>query len=176
MSENNPYVQIGDNFDAESYNGAIALIAAFKPLFTINLPADLDGGIFVIGSVDSEENLVYTKAAFMVTFLTLVNTQITSGTIQLLPGQSTGTATFRKYPNIQPLKTWKNISWVAGSTGAVNCTINRVSDGSVIDANISNPQDLTDESMGLEWIDFIFTLSGSNPVLENISLQLQGGM
>ena len=172
----NPFIKIGDDLDAEAWNGAILMFASLNPLITFTLPADLDGGVFSLGSVDGSGNLQYIKAGFLLTFLTLVNTQITSGTIQLAPGQTTGTATFRVYPNIEPLKIWKNISWVKGSTGTVQCDIHRVSDSSVIASNISNPQDLSSKPMGLEFIDFVFTLSGTNPALEDITLQLQGGL
>jgi hypothetical protein len=175
----NPFINIGDDLLAEVYNGGVTFLAAFNPLFTINLPDDLDGGVFVIGSVDDLGNLSYIKAAFMLTFLTLVNTQITNGTIQLAAGQTTGTATFRIYPNIEPLLNWESISWIAGTGGSLECTINRVSDSTIIQSNISNPQDLSAEDMGLEFIDFIFTLtqeSGVNPVLESVSIQLQGGL
>jgi hypothetical protein len=123
--------------------------------------------------------LQFLKAGFMLTNLTLVNTQITSNTIQLIAGNTTGTATFCIYPNIEPFKSWNNISWVKSSgTGTITCTIKRVSDGSVIDTNIANPKDLSAEPLALEYIDFAITLtqvSGNNPILNSIQLILQGG-
>ena len=115
----------------------------------------------------------------MLTNLTLVNTQITSNTIQLIAGNTTGTATFRIYPNIEPFKSWNNISWVKSRTGTITSTIKRVSDGSVIDTNIANPKDLSAEPLALEYIDFVFTLtqvSSNNPTLNSINLVLQGGL
>jgi len=178
MEVANPFINIGDNFMAEAWNGAILFFAATNMLLNLTLPADLDGGNFLQGTVDQNQNMQYVKAGFLLTNLTLVNTQITNNTIQLLAGQTTGTATFRVYPNIEPFKLWKSISWVKSGTGTINCTIKRVSNGSVIDSNIANPKDLSAESMALEYIDFVFTLtqvSGNNPILNTVNLILQGG-
>jgi hypothetical protein len=138
------------------------------------------GGNFLQGTVDENGNMQFLKAGFMLTNLTLVNTQITNNTIQLIAGNTTGTATFRIYPNIEPFKLWNNISWVKSvETGTITCNIHRVSNGTIIDSNIANPKDLTSETMALEYIDFVFTLtaiSGNNPILNTINLILQGGL
>jgi len=176
----NPFIQIGDNLNAEAWNGAISLFAGIQAMITLTLPDDIgDTGVFVNGTVDENNNPIYVKAGFMLLHLTLVNTEIYNNTIRLISGNTTGTATFRVYPNIEPFKNWNLISWVkTATTGTVNCIIKRVSNNSTIDSNIANPKDLTSESMGLEFIDFIFTLtqvSGNSPVLNSISLKLQGG-
>ena len=175
----NPFINIGDDLLAEAWNGAIIMFASCNPQITISLPSDLDGENFVIGAVDDQGNLQYVKAGFLLTFLTLVNCQISNGTIQLATGQTTGTATFRVYPNIMPLLNWLSLGWVAGTGGTVTCTINKVSDGSVVLANINNPQNLTSEDMDLEFYDIVFTLTqeaGVNPILNSIQIALQGGV
>jgi hypothetical protein len=177
----NPFITIGDNFMAESYNGAIAFFASCNAMITMTLPDDIgDNGTFILGTVDGDGNSVFTKAGFMLLNLALVNTEIYNNTIRLIGSNTVGTATFRVYPNIEPFKAWNLLSWVKTSTtGTVTCDIKRVSNGSVIHSNIANPEDLTNESMGLEYIDFVFTLtavSGNNPILNTIQLILQGGL
>lgn len=177
----NPFVNIGDNFNAEAYNGAILFFAACQAIIRLSLPADIgDSGVFVLGTSDQDNNPLYVKVGPMLLHLTLVNTQITSNTIQLSGSNTTGTATFRVYPNFEPCKLWNNISWVQSTgAGTVTCDIKRVSNNSTIDSNIANPKDLTNETMALEYIDFVFTLtqvSGNSPVLNSINLVLQGGL
>ena len=176
----NPFINIDDNLNAEAWNGAILFYAACNPTITITLPTDImDAGNFILGTVDENNNPIFTKAGFMLLNLSLVNTEIYNNTIRLIGSNTTGTATFRVYPNIEPFKNWNLISWVkTATTGTVNCIIKRVSNNTTIDSNIANPKDLTSESMGLEFIDFVFTLtqvSGNNPVLNSIQLALQGG-
>ena len=180
MEVGNPFVNIGDNFMAEAWNGAILLFSAMDALISIALPDDLDGGNFLQGTVDENGNMQFLKAGFLLTNLTLVNTQIINNTIQLIAGNTTGTVTLRVYPNIEPFKLWNSIIWIKSvGAGTITCDIHRVSDGTVIDSNIANPKDLTNEPMALEYIDFVFTLtavSGNNPILNSIQLILQGGL
>ena len=77
---------------AEAWNGAILLFAAMDALITITLPHQiLMENNFLKGTVDENGNMQFIKAGFMLTNLTLVNTQITNNTIQLIPGNTTGT-------------------------------------------------------------------------------------
>ena len=181
MEVGNPFVNIGDNFNAEAWNGAILFFASCQAIITLNLPGDIgDNGLFVLGTTDQDNNPLFVKVGPMLLHLTLLNTEIYNNTIRLITGQTTGTATFRVYPNFEPFKLWNLLSWIKTSTtGTVTCDIKRVSNNTTIHSNIANPEDLSNESMGLEYIDFVFTLtqvSGDSPVLNTINLQLQGGL
>jgi hypothetical protein len=177
----NPFITIGDNFNAEAWNGAILFFTSGQAWITLHLPDDIgEDGNFVLGTTDQNNNPLFTKAGPMLLHLTLTNTEIYNNSIRLITGNTTGTATFRAYPNFEPFKQWNLLSWVkTATTGTVTCDIKRVSNNSTIHSNIANPEDLTNESMGLEFIDFIFTLtevSSNRPVLNTLSLQFTGGL
>lgn len=103
----NPFKEIGDNFTAEEYNGAILLYSTMNPSMIITLPTDYEGGAFLSGD---------NQVAFMSVSLTLSDTEIYAGSIRLVTGKTTGTATFRIYPNIAPFNNWSSISWTKTAT------------------------------------------------------------
>lgn len=167
----NPFVEIGDNFYAENYNGAILFFSMLKPQMIITLPDDYEGAAFLSGD---------NKVAFMNVNLILNDCEIYDNKIRLVTGKTTGTATFRIYPNLAPFKSWDSISWTkTATTGTINCSIYRNSGGSLIHSDISNPEILSDEGMTLEYIDFTFTLtevSGNRPTLNTVALTITGGL
>ncbi|MGB9979362.1 hypothetical protein [Methanobacterium sp.] len=173
---NNPYMTAEDNFYAEQYNGAIALCILGEPQITLELPLDYDGHAFLEG---------LQKCKFVLVNLILTNTIISGNKIQLAPGQTTGKARFRVYPNIEPLKQWIHILFTATkTTGTVTCNVYNGGDKdtlgtTLVKSNISNPEDLSDEAIGLEFVDFEFTLtqvSGNNPTLDTIDIKVIVGV
>ena len=112
----NPFVDIGDNFNAEAWNGAITFFAGCDAVMKMTLPDDIDGGNFILGTTDQDNNPLFVKAGFMLIHLTLVNTEIYNDTIRLIGSNTTGTATFRIYPNIEPFKSWGSMSWTGTMT------------------------------------------------------------
>lgn len=168
----NPFLSAGDAFYAESYNGAIAVMALANPEITLQLPADYDGDIFL-------ENLQ--KCHFVLVNLILVDTEIYNNKIRLQDGKTTGTATFRVYPNFEPFKRWLQATWTTTkTTGTVACDLRKGTSGeTLVKSNISNPEDLTDDDISLEYVDFKFTLtevSGNRPTLDTLDLKFQGGI
>lgn len=167
----NPYKVIGDNFTAEEYNGAILWFSTMNPSMIITLPTDYEGAAFLSGN---------NKVAFMDVTLTLSDCEIYAGSIRLVTGKTTGTATFRIYPNISPFKAWSSISWTkTATTGTVACSVYKDSGGTLVHASIANPETLSDEGLTLEYVDFVFTLtevSSNRPTLDTITLTLTGGL
>jgi hypothetical protein len=165
-----------NNFYAEMYNGAIALCVLGEPAITLELPADYDGLAFVSG---------LQKCKMVLVNLILTNTIISSNKIQLAPGQTTGKARFRIYPNIEPLKNWVQLAFTATkTTGTVTCSIYKDGDKdtlgtTLVHSGIANPEDLTDEGLGLEFVDFEFILtevSGNRPTLDTVDVKVQVGV
>ena len=110
----NEFKDVDSYVFAEELNGMISVISAFQPIITHYFPADYEGGLFDVG--DNEVGMMKVN-------LILDNCEIASNKIQLITGQTTGTATFRIYPNIAPFKKWKSIGWSkTGTTGTVTCT------------------------------------------------------
>ena len=88
----NPFVDIGDNFNAEAWNGAILFFASCNPMITITLPDDIgDSGNFILGTTDENNNPLFTKVGFTLLNLALVNTEIYNNTIRLIGSNTTGT-------------------------------------------------------------------------------------
>jgi hypothetical protein len=171
----NPFMTDEDNFYAEMYNGAIALAVQGEPQITLELPLDYDGLAFVEG---------LQKCKMVLVNLILTNTIISSNKIALAPGQTTGKARFRVYPNIEPFKEWVSVAFTTTkTTGTVTCTIYKGGDHdtlgtTLVHSNIANPEDLFDESLGLEYVDFEFTLtevSSNRPTLDTIDIKVQVG-
>lgn len=172
----NPFISKDDYFKAETYNGAAVLWSLGNPEIIMDLPVDYDGLAFVEG---------LQKVAFILVNLILTNTVISNNKIQLAPGQTTGTVRFRIYPNVEPLKIWNYISFVTTkTTGTITCDIykggNHTTQGTtLVKSNISNPEDLTDDNLVCEYVDFVFTLtevSSDRPTLNSLELKLTGGI
>lgn len=168
----NPFVKVGDDYGAEAYNGAIALFAMGNPTITLYLPGDYDGDTFLAGN---------NKCLFVLVNLILSNTEIYENKIRLVTGQTSGTATFRVYPNIEPFKEWLQALWTATAiTGTVACDVYKGTSGeTLVKSGISNPEDLSLLAIGLEYVDFKFTLtevSGNRPTLDTVELKFKGGM
>ena len=176
-----PFVQIGDNLNAEAWNGSILFMEAFNPIITIDLPDDIDdNGEFVEGTVDSEGNPIYTKAGMMPLYLTLVDTVITSNGlgIELGSNKTSGTATFRIYPNFEPFKTWNNLRYTyTTGDGTVTCKVYKNFGNTLVDSNYTSMEDLSSKGLVLEYIDFVFTLTktSSTPQLGWMELVVTGG-
>nr|WP_319372442.1 hypothetical protein [uncultured Methanobacterium sp.] len=168
----NEFIKAGDDFYAEAYNGAIALFAVAKPEVTIELPLDYVGGIFLPGN---------NKCAFMLVNLILSDTEIYNNKIRLQTGKTTGTAIFRVYPNIEPFKNWLETLWTeTKTTGTIICDVSKGTSGeTLVKSNIANGEDLSLLSIGLEYVDFKFTLtevSGNRPTLDSLDLKFKGGI
>lgn len=164
-----------DYFHCETYNGAIALYVLGGPLITLELPLDYGGLAFLEGLQKCEMVLVN---------LILTNTIISNNKIALAPGQTIGKARFRIYPNLEPLKSWEEISFTTTkTTGTVTCDIYKGGDHenigtTLVHSGISNPENLSDEGLELEYVDFEFTLTevnGNRPTLDTIDVKLQVG-
>jgi len=172
----NPFMTDEDYFYSETYNGAIALSVLGEPAITLELPEDYEGLAFLEG---------LQKCKMMIVDLILTNTIINSNKIALAPGQTTGKARFRIYPNIEPLKQWVQFAFTATkTTGTVTCNIykggNKDTAGTtLVQSDIANPEDLSDEGLGLEFVDFEFTLtevSGNRPTLDTVDVKVQVGV
>jgi len=168
----NNFIKAGDDFYAESYNGAIALFTFGKPEITLELPTDYEASNFLSG---------LNKCAFVLVNLILADTEIYNNKIRLQTGKTTGTATFRVYPNFEPLKQWLQALWTATkTTGTITCDVYKgLSGETLVKSNISNPEDLSTSGLGLEYVDFKFTLtevSGNRPTLDTLDLKWKGGM
>lgn len=168
----NEFMKAGDEFYAEAFNGAIALFSFGKPEITLELPDDYSDGNFAEG---------LEKCYFVLVNLILQNTEIYENKIRLQTGQTTGTATFRIYPNIEPFKEWLEASWAETlTTGTITCDINKGESGETpVTSDINNPEDLSVLDIGLEYVDFEFTLtevSGDRPTLDSVTLKFKGGM
>jgi len=168
----NDFIKAGDDFYAEAYNGAIALFAFGKPTITLILPEDYTEGSFLSGQ---------NKCVFVLVNLILVDTEIYENKIRLQTGKTTGTATFRVYPNIEPFKQWLQALWAATkTTGTVMCDLYKGMSGeTLVKSNISNPEDLSLLDIALEYLDFKFTLtevSGNRPTLDSLELKFKGGI
>lgn len=168
----NPFIKEGDAYYAEAYNGAIALFAFGKPEITLYLPGDYEDGNFALGK---------NKCYFVVVELILDNTEIYDNKIRLQTGQTAGTAIFRVYPNLEPFKNWLEAVWeTTNTTGTVICDLNKGESGETfVKSNIANPEDLSILDIGMEHVDFKFTLtevSGDRPTLDSIDLSFKGGM
>jgi hypothetical protein len=169
---NNKFIRAGDAYYAEAYNGAIALFTFGKPEITLELPGDYDDGNFAEG---------LKKCYFVLVNLILSNTEIYDNKIRLQTGQTSGTATFRVYLNIEPLKEWLEAAWTdTKTTATVTCDISKGESGETpVKSDIDNPEDLSVLDIGLEYVDFKFTLtevSGDRPTLDSIDLSFKGGM
>jgi len=168
----NDFIKTGDDFYAEAYNGAIALFAFGKPTITLILPADYTEGSFLSGQ---------NKCVFVLVNLILVDTEIYENKIRLQTGKTTGTATFRVYPNIEPFKQWLQALWTTTkTTGTVTCDLYKGMSGeTLVKSNISNLEDLSLLDIALEYVDFKFTLtevSGNRPTLDSLELKFKGGI
>jgi|GEM_PF-3146683 len=168
----NEFIKAGDDFYAEAYNGAVALFAVAKPEVTIELPTDYIDAAFLAG---------LNKCAFMLVNLILSNTEIYDNKIRLQTGQTEGTATFRVYPNIEPFKNWLEVVWTeTKTTGTIVCDLSKgVSGETPVKSNIANGEDLSLLAIGLEYVDFRFTLtevSSNRPTLDSLDLKFKGGL
>lgn len=168
----NEFVKAGDDYYAEAYNGAVALFAVAKPEITIELPEDYTDGEFLTGT---------NKCLFMLVNLILSNTEIYENKIRLQTGQTSGTATFRVYPNIEPFKSWLEVVWVeTKTTGTIVCDLSKGTSGETpVKSNIANGEDLSLLPIGLEYVDFKFILtevSGDRPTLDTLDLKFKGGL
>lgn len=168
----NEFLKAGDDFYAEAYNGAIALFAFGKPEITLELPDDYAEGTFLQGN---------NKCEFVLVNLILSNTEIYDNKIRLQTGQTNGTAIFRVYPNIEPFKTWLEALWTATkTTGTITCDVYKGTSGETpVKSNIANGEDLSLLDIGLEYVDFKFTLtevSGNRPTLDTLDLKFKGGL
>lgn len=162
----------GDDFYAEAYNGAILMIAVAKPEITVELPGDFPAD-FDISK--------FNKCPFMLVKLLLVDTESNAGVLRLQTGKTTGTVTFRVYPNLEPFKTWLDIIWTeTKTTGTITCDVSKGTSGETpVKSNIANGEDLSLLDIGLEYVDFKFTLtevSGNRPTLDTIDLKFKGGL
>ena len=175
MVVNNPFMTKEEYFRSETYNGAIILPVLGNPLISLSLPNGYDGLAFVEGRQ---------KCGMMIVNLILTDTIISGNKIQLAPGQTSGKARFRIYPNIEPLKEWVQLAFTATkTTGTVTCDMFKGGDHEdigteLVKANLSNPEDLSDEDIGLEYVDFEFTLTevnGNRPTLDTVSVKIEVG-
>lgn len=168
----NPFIKAGDDFYAEAYNGAIALFTFGKPEITLELPGDYADGVFLAA---------VNKCEFVLVNLILSNTEINDNKIRLQTGQTAGTATFRVYPNFEPFKTWLEAVWTeTKTTGTIVCDVSKGLSGETpVKSNIANGEDLSLLAIGLEYVDFKFTLtevSSNRPTLNTLNLKMKGGM
>lgn len=167
----NPFLTHNEPVYAEKINAALAFYCGGQILIQMSLPEDYNDGNFLSG---------LNKVVMMTVELFLNDTEINSNKIRLVTGKTTGTATFRIYPNIEPLQNWKSIRWTKTSTtGTVTCNIKKDSGVTTVHNNINNPEDLRNEGLILEPVDFIFTLTevtSNRPTLDTISLELLGGI
>jgi hypothetical protein len=168
----NPFIKGGDDFYAEAYNGAIALFTMGKPEITSELPDDYAEGVFLTGA---------NKCLFMLVNLILSNTEIYENKIRLQTGQTSGTAIFRVYPNIEPFKNWLEVLWTeTKTTGTIVCDLSKGTSGETpLKSNIANGEDLSLLAIGLEYVEFKFTLtevSGNRPTLDSLDLKFKGGI
>lgn len=167
----NPFLKSNDETYVEQINGALAIFALGKPQFIINMPDDYDEG-------DYDEGL--NKVGPMVCNLILSNTEINENVIRLITGQTSGTAIFRVYPNIDPFKVWRQILWTkTATTGTITCDLKKDYGATMVNDNIANPANLLSESIGYEYVDFVFTLtqvSGDRPTLDTVEIKFDGGL
>jgi hypothetical protein len=159
----NNFVKIGDQFKAESWNGAMMNATLMSPTIVLSLPSDLLNGIF-----NDSEQLVGPCLVTLILSDTEFSTDKTR--IQLSSGKTSGTATLRVYPNFEPFKKWISIS----NLNNVPFDIKKNFGQTVVATNATN--DLTNYGLGLEYVDFVFKLSSGYNVLTNINLKVKGGV
>ena len=168
----NPFLKGGvDTVYAETINDSQLFSYLLNPVINLTLPTDYDAGNFLIN-----EN----KAKFVLVNLILSNTQITGNQIALVGGHTTGTATFRIYPNIMPFKQWGNMTWTTTHPGAstITCALYKAFGVTLVDASYTTGEDMSAKGCVLEYVDFVFTLTadGANlPTLNTLTLTFTGG-
>lgn len=163
----NPFMTDGDNLYAENANAALLLFTAGQTQAIIELPTDMDDGVFVESGP--------AKAQFMICELILednVGLSFDASGIELQSGTS-GKAIVRVYPNILPFSNWDLIQW--SSVGTVTCDIKKDMGTTLVSSDINNPCDLMEESIVGEYVDFEFTLSDGGGI-SFISLVFTGGI
>jgi len=156
------FVKIGEDFKAESWNGAMLLTLLMNPIITLKLPADFNTAVY-----GDEEQKV---GPFLINLI-LVDCELSTDNtqIKLSTGKTTATATLRVYPNFEPFKKWISIS----NSNNVPFDIKKNFGQTAVATSATN--DLTGYALVLEYVDFIFNLSSSYDTLANITLNVQAG-
>lgn len=167
MTNNFKDALVNKKFYAENANAALLLYSLGQTQAVIELPTDMDDGVFVDDGP--------AKAQFMICELILddnVGLTTDASGIELKSGTS-GKATVRVYPNILPFNCWDIVQW--SNTETVTCNIKKDMGVTTVESNISNPKDLQSLDIGGEYVDFEFTL-GTSAILSFVTLVFTGGI
>ena len=167
----NTFIKDGEDVYAEAINGAQLFMAASTPKVTMVLPTDYDAATFLAGEQ---------KVAFVLVNVTLgTGTSIASNKLTLTG--STGTVNIRVYPNLEPFKSWLNMTWTTTTPGtsSVTCKLYKNFGVTLVDSSYTSGEDMSGKGLGLEYVDFQFTLTadGTNkPTINSLTLQFTGGL